>query len=246
MKIQRETCWGLVPARGGSKSVPLKNIARLGGRPLLDYCVLAAQQCVTVERIVCSTDSKEIGARCCDLKVEISERPEELSGDAVPVADVVVDFLNTVSELEGSVAECIALLQPTSPFILPQHIDACVGGLLSDPSAGSAQTVIPCPHNHHAFNQRLVNDGYVNWRFAEERRQAYNKQSKPAHHLFGNLVVLRTESILDTGAVFAEPSVAVEVPAVYGFDCDGLEDFRLGDIMIESGFVSLPHVGRSA
>ena len=246
MKIRPGICWGLVPARGGSQSVPLKNIAKLGGRPLLDYCVFAAQKCRSVERIICSTDSKPIAARCRELKVEINERPKEMSGDTVPVADVIVDFLNTVSEHEGGIAECIALLQPTSPFILPGHIDACVEELLSDPSAGSAQTVIPCPHNHHAYNQRLVNGRYVNWRFAKERRQAYNKQSKPGYHLFGNLVVFRAESILQSGAVFAEPSVAVEVPSVYGFDCDGPEDFRLGNILIESGFVSLPHIGRSA
>lgn len=246
MKIQPGVCWGFVPARGGSQSVPLKNVAELGGRPLLDYCVFAAQESTLVKRIICSTDSDQIANRCRELEVEVCERPEQLSGDTVPVADVIVEFLESMNKREGSVAECIALLQPTSPFILPDHVDACVGRILEDPSAGSAQTVIPCPHNHHAYNQRVVDAGHVTWRYAEERRLAYNKQSKPRHYLFGNLVVFRSEAIFESGAVFAEPSLAIEVPEVYGFDCDGPDDFKLGDLMLQSGFVSLPHVGQSA
>ncbi|MBH63438.1 MAG: acylneuraminate cytidylyltransferase [Alphaproteobacteria bacterium] len=246
MNVLPGVCWGLIPARGGSRSVPLKNIADLGGRPLLDYCALAAQQSASVVRIICSTDSQPIEARCRELQVEVSARPAALSGDSVAVADVIVDFLRTSGTDSGGVPECIALLQPTSPFIVPEQIDTCVKELLADPLAGSAQTVIDCPHNHHAYNQRLVSDGYVNWRFAEERLQAYNKQSKPKHHLFGNLVVFRSESILQSGAVFADPSIAVEVPAVYGFDCDGPDDFRLGDLLLQAGFVSLPHIEQSA
>lgn len=246
MNVMSGVCWGLIPARGGSRSVRLKNIAPLDGRPLLDYCVLAARQSTSVARLVCSTDSDLIDARCRELKVEINVRPVELSGDAVPVNHVILDFLETSAGDLGNVPECVALLQPTSPFILPDQIDICVRELLADPTAGSVQTVIECPHNHHAYNQRLVTDGYVSWRFAQERLQAYNKQTKPEHHLFGNLVVFRSESILQSGAVFAEPSIAVEVPSIYGFDCDGPDDFRLGNLLLQAGYVSLPHIGRPA
>ncbi len=244
MRLREGICWGLVPARSGSKSVALKNLAPLAGRPLLDYGVLAARQ-AGLERIVCSTDGPEIAARCRQLGIAVDQRPAELAGDETPVFEVIAQWLAELSRRKGSVPEMVALIQPTSPFILPSQIATAVALLQGDPSAASVQTVIPCPHNHHAYNQRLVAEGLVSWRFPEERRAAYNEQRKPAHFLFGNLVVFRSRAALDQGSVFAEPSLASPLPELYGFDCDGPEDFCLGSLMIESGLVQLPHLDAS-
>ena len=84
MQLRDGICWGLVPARSGSKSVALKNLALLGGRPLLDYGVLAARQ-AGLERIVCSTDGPEIAARSRELGIVVDDRPTELAGDEAPV-----------------------------------------------------------------------------------------------------------------------------------------------------------------
>ena len=241
MQLRDGICWGLVPARSGSKSVALKNLALLGGRPLLDYGVLAARQ-AGLERIVCSTDGPEIAARSRELGIVVDDRPTELAGDEAPVFDVIARWLTEVFRREGAVPEMVALIQPTSPFITPAQIQSCVALLQGDPEAASAQTVIPCPHNHHAYNQRLVADGRVTWRFPDERRAAYNKQRKPEHFLFGNLVVFRSQMALDQGSVFAERSLASPVPEIYGFDCDGPDDFRRGTLMLESGLVELPHL----
>lgn len=243
MDIAKNVCCALVPARGGSKSIPLKNVADFGGRPLIDYGVLAAQGAERIERIFCSTDSPEISERCRELDILVHERPDELAGDDTPVMEVIAHFARDMAEREGAAPEFIALVQPTSPFILPAHIDDCIEALIADPAAGSAQTVIPCPHNHHAFNQRAVADGRVGFVFAEERKGAYNKQTKPEHFLFGNIVVLRTAAALDQAAVFAEPSLAVEIDVVYGFDADGPDDFRLGGLMLAGGLVDLGHLG---
>lgn len=242
MKIRHGECWGLVPARGGSRSVPLKNIALLAGRPLIDYCVRAAQRAARCGRILCSTDSPEIAARCDALGIEPLPRSEALSGDATPVLDVIVDVIETLMQRDGAVAEMVALLQPTSPFILPEHIDRAIAALVADPAAGSAQTVVPCPHNHHAFNQRVVADGRVSFRFPDERAAAYNKQTKPRHVLFGNLVVFRVAALLESRSVFAGPSLAVDVPDLFGFDCDGPLDFKIGEALLAAGLVALPHI----
>ena len=244
MKLKPSECWGLIPARGGSRSVPLKNLADLGGRPLLDYCAAAGLAAERVSRTICSTDVGEIAKLCKTLGVEVHHRPTELSRDDTPVLDVIVHFLNDIATREGEVAEWIALLQPTSPFILPEHIDQCIDALRSDSKAGSAQTVIPCPHHHHAFNQRVVTDGRVSFRFPEERNTAYNKQKKPALALFGNVVVFRTEYALEQNAVFAEPSLAVEVPPLFGFDCDGPIDFEVGKALLAANLIGLPHLPR--
>ena len=158
--------------------------------------------------------------------------------------DVVAHFVEDTQAREGAIPELIALLQPTSPFLLPAHIDDCIAELHAHPDAGSAQTVVPCPHNHHAYNQRVIDDeGVVTFRFAEERKRAYNKQRKPSHFLFGNLVVIRVEAALRQRTSFAKPSRAVVIAWPYDLDADGPDDFRLGEAMLQAGLVRLPHIG---
>jgi CMP-N,N'-diacetyllegionaminic acid synthase len=232
--------WGFIPARGGSKSVPRKNMAPFGGRPLIDYCVTAARIAKGLSRIFCSTENDEIVQHCQELGLEIHLRPVELSGDSTPLFNVISHFLRDMTAREGGVAEFIAQILPTSPFLLPEHIDRCLDGLRQSQEAASAQTVIACPHTHHAYNQRVVTDGWVTFRFPEERRRGYNKQTKPMHFLFGNVVAFRTTVALEQGIQFAQPSLAFEIPAFYGFDCDASEDFLLGEAMLSRGIVTLP------
>ena len=232
--------WALVPARGGSKSVPLKNLAPLAGRPLLDYCVRAGQAAAGISRIMCSTDAEVIEQRCRALGIEVLARPPALAGDSVSTFDTIAHCLRDLAEREGAAAETVVLLQPTSPFVLPRHIESCLARLKAEPRAGSVQTVIPCAHNQHAFNQRIVSDGQVRFRFPEERRYGHSKQTKPDHYLFGNLVAFRTQAVLEQETVFAEPSLAVDISYWYGFDADGPADFELGRVLLESGTVTLP------
>jgi len=228
--------WALAPARGGSKSIPLKNLLPLAGVPLLDYGIRAAQASASVSRIICSTDDDQIAERARYLGIEVDRRPPHLAGDATPVAEVAIDFLAR----HGS-PKLLVLVQPTSPFLLPEHIDELIGRMLADSAARSGQTVAPCPHNHHAWNQREVAGGYVRFKFPEERRQAYNKQSKPNHYVFGNLIVVRPDA-LALGDFFAEPSVAVDIPPPYDFDLDTASDVLVAEALLAAGAIRLPHM----
>jgi len=229
--------WALVPARGGSKSIPLKNLVRLAGVPLLDYGVRAAQASGCVDRVICSTDDVRVTRRAQDLGIEVDPRPVSLAGDETPVADVACEFLGR----RGS-PDLLLLVQPTSPFLLPAHVQALVHALAGEPAARSGQTVTLCPHNHHAWNQREVVGGRVRFRFPAERAAGYNKQSKPRLYVFGNLVGVRPSALLEGNGFFAEPSVAVDIPWPYDFDLDGPEDLTVAEALIKSGVVQLPHM----
>lgn len=242
MNIIPNECWGIIPARGGSKNLPLKNIAPFNGRPIIDYCALAARACPRLSRVLCSTDSDKIAERCGEIGVEVMHRPEELAGDEVDMYEVIAGLLIELHEKSGAVPEMMALLMPTSPFILAKHISDCVDLLLNDKEAGSSQTVIRCPHVQHAYNQRVIEDNIVRFKFIEERRKCYNKQTKPMHYLFGNLIVFRALPALEQEFLFAEPSYPVEIPHIYGFDADGPDEFHLGPSIVSGGLVSLPHM----
>ena len=241
MKIIPGAVWGLIPARGGSKSIPMKNLTPFVGRPLMDFQVLAANASQCFSRILCSTDNQAIADRCATLRVEVHERHIHLGADDTPVMAVIADLLQDIYANEGAVAECIALLQPTSPFLLAEHIRWAVNALLADAQAGSAQTVVPCPHNHHALNQRVIEDGHVSFRFAEERAIAHNKQKKPKHYLFGNLLVFRSLAALEQQTPFANPSIPIEIPFCQGFDLDGPDDVKMGQALLAAGLAELPN-----
>ena len=235
-------CWGIIPARGGSKSIPYKNIAELAGRPLVDYNIIAAQKSNSISRIVCSTDSEKIANHCKSLDVEISIRPNELSTDNANVKDLIVYLIKEYAQEESVIPEYIALLQPTSPFLLPEHIDRCCEELKLNHDYSSAQTIVACPHNHHAYNQRIIEDGKLEFRFKQEREVAYNKQTKPSHYVFGNLIVMKSESVLKENSIFPEPSLGVEIDSPYDFDADNKYDFKIAELMLSNNLVKLGHL----
>ena len=220
----------------------MKNMALLAGRPLMDYCVLAAKAASSVSRVVCSTDSEEIGAHCEELGVDVMWRPGELAQDTTPTTDVVAHFAREVADSEAGVPELIALLQPTSPFVLPEHLDTCMDKLRAAPGAASVQTLSRCPHHPHAYNQRIIEDGYARFRFLEERRAAHNKQAKPVHYVLGNFIGFRLQAALEQESSFPEPSLPVEIAEAYALDADGPWDFELGEAMLEAGLVKLSHL----
>lgn len=129
---------GLVPARGGSKGIPRKNLAPLGGRPLLRWTIDAAKGSSTLTDVVVSTDDDEIAAAAEDAQV--LRRPSTLAADETPMREVV---LHALDELEP--CEVVVLLQPTSPLRRSAHIDEVVN-LLLETGADSVVTVTRVPH----------------------------------------------------------------------------------------------------
>lgn len=234
--------WGIIPARGGSKSIPLKNMVSLGGRPLIDYVIAAGRSSRTVTRMLCSTEHPEIAAECLRMGIEVHHRAAHLCQDDTPVQDVVRNILDGCSSQGDSLPEMVALLQPTSPFVLPSDIDEAVTALRQDPHADSVQTICSFPHNMHAYNQRVIEEGLLRFRFAAERRECYNKQRKPTFYIFGNLLVVKVRTIREQSDLFGARSLPRVVGYAYGVDVDGYEDLKRAEWLLASGQVSLPHM----
>ena len=240
--MRQAGCWALVPARGGSKSIPYKNLVSLAGRPLLDYGVRAVQASGCCARVVGSTEDARIAERFTALGVECDLRPAALAGDDTPVADVAREWLLRMQAAGTPLPDLLVLVQPTSPFLRPQDVARLLEAMTADTAARSGQTIVACPHNAHAWNQRDFDSGRVRFVYAEERRRGYNKQTKPKHWLFGNLVATRVGALLAGESFFAEPSAAVEIERPYDFDLDTAADVALAEAMIASCIVQLPHM----
>ncbi len=239
IKIKDEV-WALIPARGGSKSIPMKNMALLNGRPLIDYVIKAAKESRSISRIICSTENENIAAFCTKNGGEVQKRPYELAQDNISTLDVIVYFLETLIKEEGAVANIIVLLESTSPFVLSEHIDKCVELLKAHSEADSAQTITPISPNNHAYNQRYLNNNFVKFQFAKERDIYYNKQLKPKLYVHGNVRVLRSDSLLKKRDLFGDSSLPYIIPRIYAMDVDGPEDLKLAECLLKCGLVNVP------
>lgn len=144
---------GLVPARGGSKGIPRKNLAPLAGKPLLAWTLEAARASKMLGRVVVSTDSEEIAALARELGAEVLGRPPELAGDETPMLDVV---RHAVRELGAP--DVLVLLQPTSPLRRSEHVDAAVRVLL-ETGADMVVSVVEVPHQYRPDSLMALEDG---------------------------------------------------------------------------------------
>lgn len=119
----------VIPARGGSKQVPRKNVLAVGGVPLVVRAVRAARLSALVDRVIVSTDDAEIARLALDAGAEIIERPDDLSGDTSTSESALLHVLDELERF-GELPEVLVFLQATSPFIDPLDVDAAVHRVL--------------------------------------------------------------------------------------------------------------------
>jgi CMP-N,N'-diacetyllegionaminic acid synthase len=155
----------LIPARGGSKGIPRKNLASLGGRPLIGWTLDAAREAETVTRVVVSTDDDEIAAAAGDA--DVLRRPPELAADDTPMLPVIKHALGEVP------CDVLVLLQPTSPLRRAQHVDAAVR-LLQETNADVVVSVVEVPHRYTPESLLELRDGRL-----VARSQPTTRQEKP-------------------------------------------------------------------
>jgi CMP-N-acetylneuraminic acid synthetase len=221
--------WGIVPARGGSKSIAYKNLISLNGRTLVQRAVEVAQESNCLDRVIVSTEDQRIASHCLDLNAEVHDRPQDLAEDDTHIVAVLKQLLEDYGDVEGKCPRAIILLQPTSPFIRPRDVSNCVKVMRGRDKWNSVQTVSLCPHQYHALNQRSLLNQQVAFISPGERELSYNKQTKDKHYVFGNVVGCRTKLLLEGGAIFSEPSYGIVIPLVFAFDLDVEEDIVIAE-----------------
>ena len=160
----------LIPARGGSKGIPRKNLALVAGRPLLAWTVDAALGSRLVSRTVVSTEDDEIADAARTLGAEVLARPHELGADETPMQAVIA---HAIEELGPQ--DVLVLLQPTSPLRRAEHVDEAVELLLAS-DADSVVSVVEVPHRYRPGSLMAL-DGDRLVRLADDH--AATRQEKP-------------------------------------------------------------------
>ena len=116
---------GIIPARGGSKGIPRKNIKPLHGKPLIYYTIKEALKSKFLNRVVVSTEDNDIAEIAKKFGAKVIKRPKELARDETPIRDVVIHVLNKFKE-KKYIPDAVVLLQPSSPLRKAHHIDEAI------------------------------------------------------------------------------------------------------------------------
>jgi len=150
----------IIPARGGSKSVPKKNIKLLAGKPLIVWTIDALKQAKLAGRVIVSTDSEEIAevARAHGVEVPFL-RPTEISQDFSTDLEFVLHALNFLEKSEGYVPDVVARFSPTTPLRSPEVIDAAIQKLLDSPDADSVRPIARL--SHHPYKAWRIEGDYI-------------------------------------------------------------------------------------
>jgi len=218
----------IIPARGGSRGVPGKNIRELAGRPLVAYSIEAALESEHVDRVVVSTEDEQIAAVAREWGTEVVPRPPELAADVAPTDPVLEHAVVYLEQLDGYHADLIVLLQPTSPLRPPGLIDACVERLL-DTQADSLLTVF---QGHTFFWRRTAEGLAANYDPVHRPR----RQDIPPGQRYllenGNVYVTRRHILMEQHSRLGGKIEWQEMRAVDSIEIDIPFDFWLAEQII--------------
>lgn len=221
---------GLIPARGGSKGVPGKNIKPLDGKPLICWTIEAAQRAKYLDRVIVSTDCPEIAAVAAAAGAEVPfMRPAELAGDRTPDGPVMRHLLQWLGEKKGIQTSVLVYLRPTTPFKTPKIIDQCIHKLLASPEYTAIRTITKVEGvNHPYWMHRLVDNKLVSFVDGIDERRYIGRQSLPdCYRVNGVVDVLRPEQIAVDPLLYGANIGTVELSESVSVDIDTRFDFNL-------------------
>jgi N-acylneuraminate cytidylyltransferase len=235
----------IVPARGGSKGLPGKNIRPLAGLPLIAHSLRLAKLCPEIARCIVSTDDTAIR----DIAVAHGGdvpflRPADLAQDDTAMTPVLQHALREIERAEGRRYGSVLLLDPTSPGRLPVDVARSVAMLEAD---AACQGVIAC--SKPTFNPFWVgiveNGAYMAPAFAGPEYQ--RRQDVPAFLRINGALYLWRRDFIESGASWRDvPHRALEIPEARAFSIDDLYEFQVAEQLIAAGLVELPWLGETA
>lgn len=240
----------IIPARGGSKGIPRKNVRNFAGYPLVAYSIAAGRQAQAVGRVLVSTDDEEIAAIASEFGAETPFlRPANLAADDTTDLPVFQQALQWLQENEGYRPDVVVQLRPTSPIRPPGLVDAAVAALLQHADADSVRGVVPAGQNPHKM-----------WRLDGESRpmkplltvtsmrEPFNAPRQALPQIYwqtGHIDAIRLETILGRHSMSGERIYPLLIDARYTIDIDSLIDWPRYEALVYSGDLEMVSPGRA-
>ncbi len=231
----------IIPARGGSKGIPRKNIRDFAGYPLIAYSISAGLKSELVTRVIVSTDDDEIAAVAREYGAETPfMRPARFAEDDTTDLPVFVHALNWLAENEHYRPDVVVQLRPTSPIRPPSCVDDAIRILLAHPEADSVRGVVPAGQNPHKM-WRLPNGENApmqNLLDVDGIAEPYNapRQSlPPIYWQTGHVDAIRPRTILEQKSMTGEKIYPLLIDPQYTVDIDNLRDWAKYEWLVRFG-----------
>lgn len=222
----------IIPARGGSKRLPRKNVLPLNGKPLIHYSIEAALQCSLIDDVIVTSEDTEICEMAAIPGVTVINRPHDLAEDHVKNELVVKHAIESFQE-KCYTPDYIVLLQPTSPLRNASHLEGCLKNLLANPESISTMSV--CAIDHHPAKYLLIEDGYIrpytNRQEMEERSQLLH----PVYRQNGAIYAIQTKYFLEELRFYREPCLPFLMDKECSIDIDNSIDWQMMEIFLKEG-----------
>lgn len=223
---------GVIPARGGSRTIPKKNIKPLLGRPLIAYTIVPALRSKLLTRVIVSSDNKEI--------IEISKRygaevpfirPKELATDLALAMDVIKHAVLETERLEGKKYDYVVMLQPTTPLRTTEDIDNALKKLIKT-GADSVISVVNVGPMHPVRMKRIVNDRLVD--YAEEEMENMPKELLPPVYIrSGAIYAVKRDILVNKRSFKGDDCRPYVMPEGRSINIDNEMDFLLAEAVMK-------------
>lgn len=240
----------LIPARGGSKSIPRKNIVDFAGYPLIAFSIAAGLAAETVSRVIVTTDDEEISEISRQYGAETPFlRPDEYAQDQTPDLPVFRHALEWLYKEENYYPDIVVQLRPTSPLRKLSHIDEAVYRLIEKPEADSVRTV--CIPFQNPFKMwRITSDGYlapigVDLGIKEEPYNQPRQLLPTIYWQTGYVDAAWSDTILTKSSMTGDLILPLIIDATEWVDIDSPEDWRRAEQMFTNGDIDFDSLGYS-
>jgi len=234
----RPFAFGVIPARGGSKGLPGKNLRRLGRYSLVGQAIASTRESARLGRVIVSTDDPAIAAEARRLGAEVPfTRPADLASDEAGMVPVLQHAVRWLEESTDTRADLVVTLQPTSPFRTGADIDRTIEKVI-DTGADSAQTLTEASY-HPFFMKTLAGDRTV--ALFPEGHKFVRRQDAPAvYQPSGAVYVTRRDLLMEQGRVLGDDNRGIVTAFEASVNIDTEWDFLLAELVLGAGRAPIP------
>jgi CMP-N-acetylneuraminic acid synthetase len=225
---------GIIPARGGSKGVPGKNIKLLNGKPLLQYTSEIALESQYLTAVILSSDDTQIIKVAKSLGIQVPFlRPEELAQDTTPTIDVIIHALQWY-ENEAVFFDAVCLLQVTSPFRTIDFLNKAIAKFIES-GCDSLVSVQKVPHEYNPHWTFEVNaEGNLKIATGEDQIISRRQELPDVYHRDGSIYIMKTEVLLQQYSLYGKNTSFIESPHEFYVNIDTLADWEKAEQMIKN------------
>ena len=221
----------IIPARGGSKGIPRKNMIRINGYPLIHYTIDLAVSSGLFSAVIVTSDDEEILEYASNFDVLIHNRKPELASDTAPVIETIREVTQLANTRHNIAFDQVMLLQPTSPLRTVRHLKEAINLLKNNPSANSVISVAQMGDTHPARMYK-VNEQVLQPLQSEHEKT--RRQDLPEVYIRnGSIYLARKEAILQLNDIMAKPTIPLIMGNEYYLNIDEPRDLYLAKYMME-------------